>query len=75
MDKQELNARKAGFLASSVLENPHESGKLYRAWMDGFQEGEEFLKRVQAQECPICSETWGHTPGCPRGAEQAVDRP
>ena len=24
-------------------------------------------------ECPICYQTWGHAPGCPRGAEEEAE--
>lgn len=69
MNKQEREARKEGFQASSVSECPYIHGKLQRAWMGGFKEGEEFLKRVGAMECPICYETFGHAPGCPNDLE------
>jgi hypothetical protein len=67
MNTREHQARREGFEASSKSECRY-SGKLRAAWMYGFREGQDFLKRVEEMACPICGEIY-HAPGCPNDLE------
>lgn len=70
MSRKELTAQREGFLAHKVSECKYPKGKLRNAWMYGFQEGQDFIKRVEKMTCPICYETFSHAPGCPNGVEE-----
>jgi hypothetical protein len=71
MNRKELTARREGFMSEHLSQCKYPNGKLRSAWMSGFEEGQDFLKRVAP--CPICYEIGFHAPGCPKEAEQEAD--